>query len=164
MVTVGVLMLLYVLAWTLPQLGAAAGTVIPELRPLGFGREEIAAAAAALGDAGLEQYRYVHRSSGLFAPVLVALGWLGMVTLAYPRGARRWAMRAVPVLFAVVWVLGNRTVDAALADPEGGPVALASALVIARWALLVLLAAQAVYLLVRLVRGKIDAFARGELV
>jgi hypothetical protein len=163
-VAVGVLLLLYVLAWTLPQLGAAAGTLLPELRPAGFGRQEIASSASALGDAGLEQYRYVHRTSGLFAPVLLALGWLGMIALSLPKGALRWLMWLVPVLFAAVYLAGGQAVDAALADPGAGPVALASALVLARWVLMLALLVQGAWLFVRLVRSKVDAFSRGELV
>ncbi|WP_129659406.1 hypothetical protein [Rothia halotolerans] len=163
-VAIGVLFLLYVLAWTLPQLGAAAGTLLPELRPTGFGRQEIASSASALGDGGLEQYRYVHRTSGLFAPVLLALGWLGMIALSLPKGALRWLMWLVPVLFAAVYLAGGHAVDAALADPGAGPVALASALVVARWVLMLALLAQGAWLFVRLVRSKVDAFSRGELV
>ena len=86
-----------------------------------------------------------------------------MVAAAGIRGRRRTALWIPPLVFVVLTVVGNLAVDAALSDPAGAWPGLAAGLVVARWFLLVLMVAEAVWLAVRLVRGKLDAFSRGEL-
>ena len=74
--TIAVLLFCYVTFLVLPGIGRAYGLTLPELRITGFDREQIAAAASALGDQGREDYRWVHRSSGLLMPLFMALvGW-----------------------------------------------------------------------------------------
>lgn len=72
-------------------------------------------------------------------------------------------MLTLPVAYAFVFIAGGFAVDSALADPLGGATGLASLLMTARWALFVLCLVQLGYLALRLVRSKMDAFARGEL-
>lgn len=161
--TIAVLLFCYVTFLVLPGIGRAYGLTLPELRITGFDREQIAAAASALGDQGREDYRWVHRSSGLLMPLFMALAWFAMLGQSVHTRAVRWALWSVPLAFAVVVLAGGHAIDAALADPTDGPVALASGLVIARWVLTAALLAQAAWMLAHLVRTKLDAFARGEL-
>ncbi len=161
--TIAVLLFCYVTFLVLPGIGRAYGLTLPELRITGFDREQIAAAASALGDQGWEDYRWVHRSSGLLMPLFMALAWFAMLGQSVHTRAVRWALWSVPLAFAVVVLAGGHAIDAALADPTDGPVALASGLVIARWVLTAALLAQAAWMLAHLVRTKLDAFARGEL-
>lgn len=160
---IALLLFAYVYVLVLPSMGAAYGLVVPELRFTGFGREEIARSAAALGADGRENYRLIHRSSGLLLPLFLALAWFAMIGQSLDSRRARWAMWAVPLLYAVVHLGGDAAVDAALADPASGPVILASVLVVARWVLLLTMLAQALWMLVHLVRSKVDAFSRGEL-
>lgn len=160
---VAVLLFAYVHALVLPLLGGHFGTVLPELRPTGFGRADLVGTAARLGTEGLSDYRSVHRSSGLLQPLLLALAWVALVAVAGLPRRTRWALWAVSAAYAVATLAGNAVLEAALADPASGPAGWASALVVARWVLLLGMVAEAVWLFVRLARSKVDAFSRGEL-
>lgn len=141
---VSVLLWLYVHAWILPALGAAAagGLVLPEWMVGGFDQDYARRLTAELGDEGLAAYESVHRTTGLLAPLFVGLAWLLFVALGTPSRARRWVRSTVVLGFAAVSLAGNTAIDTALADPgDGTAVATASALVIARWVMLVLLLA-----------------------
>lgn len=155
--SVSTILWLYVHALVLPQFGAAAagGLALPEWMVGGFGQEHAQRLAAALGQEGRAQYEAVHRSSGLLAPLFVGLAWLLFVAVNTASRARRWLRSAVVLGFAAVSLAGNAAIDAALADPgDGSAVATASALVIARWVLLVLLLAVTVTVAVEALRRR----------
>lgn len=155
--SVSAILWLYVHALVLPQFAAAAagGLALPEWMVGGFGQEHAQRLAAALGEQGRTQYEAVHRSSGLLAPLFVGLAWLLFVAVNTASRARRWLRSAVVLGFAAVSLAGNAAIDAALADPgDGSAVATASALVIARWVLLVLLLAVTVTVAVEALRRR----------
>ena len=154
---VSALLWLYVNAWIIPGLGAAAagGLTLPEWMVGGFDQEYARRLATALGEEGLAAYESVHRSTGLLAPLFVGLAWLLFVALSTPSRPRRWLRSAVVLGFAAVSLAGNTAIDTALADPgDGSAVATASALVIARWVLLVLLLAMTVRMGIQVLRRR----------
>ncbi|OLT09421.1 hypothetical protein BJF77_10810 [Kocuria sp. CNJ-770] len=156
-VGVSALLWLYVHAWVLSQFGAAVadGLLLPEWMPGGFDQAHAARLAVALGEEGRAQYEAVHRSAGLLAPLFVGLAWLLLVALHTASRARRWLRSAVVLGFAAVSLAGNAAIDAALADPgDASAVATASALVVARWVLLVLLLAVTVAVAVEALRRR----------
>lgn len=162
LVVVSILMVVYLHASLLPRLGASAHTTVPELDPFGF-VSDAPHIARSLGDAGRNAYVAIHWSWGLISPIFLGAAWFAMVAASGIRGRRRTALWIPPLVFVVLTIAGNLTVDAALSDPAGAWPGLAAGLVVARWFLLVIMVAEAVWLAVRLVRGKLDAFSRGEL-
>lgn len=162
-VAVGVLMFLYLYALILPNLGHTAGIEVPELA-FGFrDAEHYRSIAETLGEDGREQYRYIHRSAGLLTPLILALGWMTMIAQTVRGRAARWGLWAVPLALAVVFLAGNAVLDGAVAAPSAEAAQAASWTVMLRWILLAALAGEALYLLARTARQKVDAFARGEL-
>ncbi|MEX5294483.1 hypothetical protein QYM41_04280 [Kocuria sp. CPCC 205268] len=156
---------LYVHAWVLPRFGAAAagGITLPEWMPGGFGQEHAQRLASALGEEGRAQYEAVHRTSGLLAPLLVGLAWLLFVAVNTVSRLRRWALSAVVLGFATVSLAANSAIDAALADPgDGSAVTTASALVTARWVLLVLLLAVTATVTVEVLRRRAGSRAPSD--
>ena len=119
--------------------------------------------ATALGEDGRAQYEAVHRTSGLLAPLLVGLAWLLFVAVNTVSRLRRWALSAVVLGFATVSLAANAAIDAALADPgDGSAVTTASALVIARWVLLVLLLAVTATVAVQALRRRAGSRAPSD--
>lgn len=148
--------------WVLPQFSHFAGNTVPELL-FTFGRENVLVFSTNAGSDLLAQYASFHRSSALVFPILFALTLAGCIfTAKLPAGARNLHL-SVPALFALVFIAGGFALDAALANPTSGAVPLASALITARWLLLLAVFAQYIYLSIRLVRSKVAAFARGKL-
>lgn len=159
---VTVLFLLYYYLMLLPGVSAAASATAPELM-LRFDAQHLQTVAAGLGVEGLQAYQVLHRSTGLILPLIFAFTWWTMVRASKFELLMGWLMLTLPVAYAFVFIAGGFAVDSALADPLGGATALASFLMTARWALFVLCLVQLGYLALRLVRSKIEAFARGEL-
>lgn len=149
-------------AWMLPQLGSQSHVVLPELQPFTFPRDA-AGISESMGADGRSAYSAMHWSWGLLTPVFVSLAWVAMIGRSVPRGRARWALWAAPLAYLVVFLVGNAVTDAALASPNGAAPAASAILLILRWALLVIMIVEAIWLAVRLVRGKLDAFSRGEL-
>lgn len=159
---IAVLMGAYYFGWVLPSMGARAGTLMPELR-LWFNAEILAETQDALGTDLIRDYQLLHRSTGLVFPLIFAASWLGMISAAKLPAKSARINKLVPILFAFIFIAGNFTLDAALANPLGGAVLPAAALIFIRWWLLVLCILQVVWLAIRLIRGKIDDFAEGKL-
>jgi hypothetical protein len=86
------------------------------------------------------QLNYIHKTAGTLFPIIFGLSWLLLIGTNVSRKAVRWALWSAPVLFAVVRLWGNISVDTALASatPDAGAVALASTLTVAGWALFLL--------------------------
>lgn len=142
----------------------AGGVTAPELLAGGFSGDHLADFARALGENGRTEYSGVHATTGLFTPLLVGLGWLLFIGLNTPQRARKWVYWAVPLLYAVVFLLGNSALDAAVAHPDNpSAAAWASGLVVARWVLLALLVLVAVLVAVSVVWRKLDDFSQGKL-
>lgn len=159
---IAVLLMLYYFLWVLPEMSERAGTTISELRFL-FDQHHALDVNRGLGADMLVQYQYVHRSSGLIFPLIFTGAWVAMIAASgFGRGVSR-LMMAIPLLWALVFIVGNFILDAALANPATGPVALASGLNALRWILFIACWVQLGWMAVRLVQGKIEAFSRGEL-
>lgn len=162
LVVVSILMFVFLHAWVLPRLQAGTGAALPEFHPLGFAAHADDVARD-LGEQGRAAYSSVHWSWGFIAPLFAGVSWVALIAVSSVRRRQRWVLWAAPVLFAIVFVAGNVAADAALAAPGGPAPGVTTVLVLARWVLIVVMIAEAVWLATRLVRGKFDAFSRGEL-
>lgn len=159
---IAVLMGAYYFGWVLPSMGSRAGTLMPELR-LWFNAGILASTQEHLGTDLIRDYQLLHRSTGLIFPLIFAASWLGIISAAKLPIKTARLNKAVPILFAIIFIAGSFTLDAALANPRGSAVIPAALLIFFRWWLLVLCVLQAVWLVIRLVRGKVDDFAEGKL-
>lgn len=159
---VTVLFLLYYYFILLPGVSSVAGVTAPELMS-SFGAEHLQAFAAGLGEEGIRSYQIVHRSTGLILPLIFAFTWWHMVRASNFELLLGRLMLTLPLTYAGVFIAGGFALDQAVANPLSSATALASLLVGIRWALFVLCLLQLGYLAVRLIRSKVDAFARGEL-
>ncbi len=158
---IGLLLFGYYHFWLLPELGSLAGVSMPEAR-LWFNADDAFAINQGMGADNIVQYQAVHRSTGLILPLILAAGWLGMISASKFELAVRRAMMMVPLAYAVIFIVGGFVIDMAIANPNG-PVGLAALLVLLRWILFALMLAQLIFMAIRLVRGKLNAFAAGEL-
>lgn len=156
------LFMLYYYLLLLPGVSAVAGATAPELMA-GFSAQHLQEVAAGLGVDGLREYQVLHRSTGLIVPLIFAFTWWHLIRGAQFELLVGRLMLALPLAYALVFIAGGFALDMALADPLSTNTPVASFLMSARWALLVLCLLQLGYLAVRLVRSKVDAFARGEL-
>lgn len=143
---------------------AAGGMGVPELQLGGFDQPYITQFSQALGDSGLGDYTGVHATTGLFAPLLFALGMLLFFGLNTPKRALKWLFWLAALAYALVFVVGNRVLESAVASPNDADlVASASGLVIARWALLAAVVVVALIVNIMIVRRKLNDFAEGKL-
>ncbi len=143
---------------------AAGGMGVPELQFGGFDQPYIAQFSQALGDTGLGDYTGVHATTGLFAPLLFALGLLLFFGLNTAKRAVKWLFWLVALAYALVFILGNRALEAAVASPDDTAlVSSASGLVFARWALLAAVIVVALIVNIMVVRRKLNDFAQGKL-
>ena len=163
---IGIAIWAYYHALVLPGFSerAAGGMGVPELQFGGFDQSYMAQFSQALGDTGLSDYTGVHATTGLFAPLLFALGLLLFFGLNTAKRAVKWLFWLVALAYALVFVLGNRALESAVASPDDAAlVASASGLVIARWALLAALIVVALIVNIMIVRRKLNDFAEGKL-
>lgn len=145
------------------QTQVASGMSAPELLVGGFDAGYVRDFAAALGADGLRAYAGVHASIGVFAPLFAALGWLLFTGLNTPERGRKWVYWSVVLAYAVVFLVGNAALDSAVANPDDPAVVrLASALVLTRWLLVAALLVIAAFVIVSVVRRKLDAFGREQ--
>lgn len=159
---VTLLFALYYHLMLLPGVSAAAGAKVPELM-VWFTPDHLHTVASGLGVDGLQGYQILHRSTGLIFPLIFAFTWWNMVRASKFELLAGRLMLALPVAYALVFIAGGFALDLALANPLGGTATLAALLIATRWVLFILCLAQLAIMAVRLVRGKMDAFARGEL-
>ncbi|WP_421084355.1 hypothetical protein [Rothia nasimurium] len=159
---VTVLFMLYYYLLLLPGVSVVAGATAPELM-VGFSAQHLQEVAAGLGVDGLREYQILHRSTGLIVPLIFAFTWWNLIRASEFELLVGRVMLVLPVAFALVFIAGGFALDLALANPLSTSTPLASFLMSARWALLVLCLVQLGYLVVRLVRSKVDAYARGDL-
>ncbi|MEO5314393.1 hypothetical protein PV772_09780 [Pseudarthrobacter sp. CC12] len=116
------------------------GLAMPDSLIGGFSADYAAQLHAAMDDDARGQLNYVHKTAGTLFPLIFGLSWLLLIGTRVTKKEFRWALWTLPLLFAVVRLWGNVTIDAALAPtvPDAGAVALASALTVAGWVLLLL--------------------------
>ncbi|MBG6180858.1 hypothetical protein [Arthrobacter sp. CAN_A1] len=144
----------------------ADGLTMPDMMFGGYGAGYVADLQAAMDDDALSQLSYLHKTAGTLFPLIFGIAWLLLIQLNVDRRWLRWVLWTPPLLFAVVDLWENVAIDSLLAAgaPDGGQVALASALTVARWALLGLscVAGLLAVLLPAGVRGKALAPPTGQ--
>jgi hypothetical protein len=131
----------YVHLLTLNQLTQlSGGLAMPDSLIGGFDQGYVEHLRAAMDGDARGQLNYVHKTAGMLFPLIFGFSWLLLIGTNVARKPLRWALWAVPLLFAVVRLWGNGAIDAMMsADTvDGGQVALASGLTVAGWVLLVL--------------------------
>lgn len=137
-----ILLFFYYHFWTMGQLsGLADGLPMPDQRVFGFGLEEINELRAAMNQEAVDQLAYVHRTIGVFFPLL--FGFFSLLTLGQWISDRkqRWLAWSAPMLFVIVDLWSNQAIDALFtAEVDAAAVTLASALTVIRWVLLILTA------------------------
>ena len=96
--------------------------------------------ARAMDEDARGQLNYIHKTAGTLFPLIFGFTWLLLIGTNVARKSLRWALWAVPLLFAAVRLWGNAAIDSMMsADTlDAGQVALASGLTVAGWVLLVL--------------------------
>lgn len=159
---IAMLLMLYYFLWLLPEMSERAKTTIPELM-FWFNSDHLFAVNQGLGAEMIVQYQYIHRSSGLIFPLIFAGAWAAMISASRFTTTVSRVMLAVPILWALVFIIGNFILDAALANPATGPVALAAVFNVMHWILFIGCWAQLGWMAVRLVQSKVEGFAKGEL-
>lgn len=130
----------YVHLLTLDQLRQlSGGLAMPDSLVGGFDAAYVGELNAAMDDDARGQLNYVHKTAGTLFPLIFGFTWLLLIGTNVARKSHRWVLWAVPLLFVVVRLWGNVAIDAALAagTPDAGQVALASALTVTGWVLLV---------------------------
>ena len=118
----------------------SSGLAMPDSLLGGFDAGYVSELRAAMDDDARGQLNYVHKTAGLLFPLIFGFTWLLLIGTNVARKSLRWALWAVPLLFVVVRLWGNVTIDSVLAagTADAGQVALASGLTVAGWVLLVL--------------------------
>ncbi|MFS0718891.1 hypothetical protein ABC337_17885 [Arthrobacter sp. 1P04PC] len=131
----------YVHLLTLNQMTQLSnGLAMPDSLIGGFPADYAAQLRAVMDDDARGQLSYVHKTAGTLFPLIFGLSWVMLIGTNVAKKGLRWALWALPLLFAGVRLWGNAAIDAALAPavPDAGAVALASALTVAGWVLLLL--------------------------
>ena len=131
----------YVHLLTLNQLTQlSGGMAMPDSLIGGFDQGFVEQLRLAMDEAARGQLNYVHKTAGTLFPLIFGFTWLLLIGTNVARKGLRWALWAVPLLFAAVRLWGNAAIDSMMsADTvDAGQVALASGLTVAGWVLLVL--------------------------
>jgi hypothetical protein len=116
------------------------GLAMPDSMLGGFDQGFVGQLHAAMDDAARGQLSYVHKTAGTLFPLIFGFTWLLLIGTNVARKSLRWALWALPLLFAAVRLWGNTVIDAMLSagTADAGQVALASGLTVAGWILLAL--------------------------
>jgi hypothetical protein len=131
----------YVHLLTLDQLTQlSGGLAMPDSLVGGFDAAYIDQLRGAMDDDARGQLNFVHKTAGTLFPLIFGFTWLLLIGTNVARKQLRWILWAVPLLFVVVRLWGNVTIDSVLASEtaDAGQVALASGLTVGGWVLLVL--------------------------
>jgi hypothetical protein len=126
---------------TLTQLTQlSGGLAMPDSLVGGFDATYIDQLRGSMDDDARGQLNFVHKTAGTLFPLIFGFTWLLLIGTNVARKQLRWILWAVPLLFVVVRLWGNVTIDSVLASEtaDAGQVALASTLTVAGWILLVL--------------------------
>lgn len=116
------------------------GQAMPDSLVGGFDPGYVGHLRAAMDADALGQLSYVHKTAGTLFPLIFGFTWLLLIGTNVARKPLRWALWALPLLFAAVRLWGNTAIDAMMSarTVDAGQVALASGLTVAGWALLAL--------------------------
>ena len=131
----------YVHLLTLNQLTQLSGGLpMPDSLLGGFDQGFVEQLRTAMDGDARGQLNYVHKTAGTLFPLIFGFTWLLLIGTNVARKGLRWALWAVPLLFAVVRLWGNAAIDAMMSAEtlDGGQIALASGLTLAGWILLIL--------------------------
>ena len=131
----------YVHLLTLDQLTQlSGGLAMPDSLVGGFDAAYIDQLRGAMDDDARGQLNFVHKTAGTLFPLIFGFTWLLLIGTNVARKQLRWILWAVPLLFVVVRLWGNVTIDSVLASEtaDAGQVALASGLTVGGWVLIVL--------------------------
>jgi len=126
---------------TLNQLTQLSGGLpMPDSLIGGFDQGFVDQLRTAMDNDARGQLNYVHKTAGTLFPLIFGFTWLLLIGVNVARKPLRWAFWALPLLFAVVRLWGNAAIDGLMSAGtlDGGQVALASALTVAGWVLLLL--------------------------
>jgi hypothetical protein len=126
---------------TLNQLTQLSGGLpMPDSLVGGFDQGFVERLRSAMDGDARGQLNYVHKTAGMLFPLIFGFTWLLLIGTNVARKTLRWALWAVPLLFAGVRLWANSVIDAMMSATtlDGGQVALASGLTVAGWVLLVL--------------------------
>ncbi len=158
---IGALLMFYVNVLILPEFShmIADGHGVPELQVTGYSPEWLAEFARIIGDDGAQLYSSVHWTTGLLAPLVMAVGWALFLVIYAKRGYERISGLVVTALFLVVNLGANMVVDMAVADPGNTALAtFSSVLMSTRWVLLVVLMFVTFGIFLRKMRERLQNF------
>ncbi|HSN35173.1 MAG TPA: hypothetical protein VLT34_02375 [Arthrobacter sp.] len=118
----------------------SGGLAMPDSLIGGFDQSFVESLRTAMDEDARGQLNYVHKTAGTLFPLIFGFTWLLLIGTNVARKGLRWALWAVPLLFAAVKLWGNATIDSMMSADTVDPaqVALASGLTVAGWVLLVL--------------------------
>lgn len=118
----------------------SGGMAMPDSLVGGFDRGFVEQLRSAMDEDARGQLNYVHKTAGTLFPLIFGFTWLLLIGTNVARKSLRWALWAVPLLFAAVRLWGNAVIDSMMSaeNVDAGQVALASGLTVAGWVLLVL--------------------------
>lgn len=116
------------------------GLAMPDSMVFGFDVAHIEALRAAMDSDAMGQLQFIHKTAGTLFPLVFAVSALTLVAINVAKKSVRRLLWIFPILFAVVQLWANITIDNMLGAENLDPatVSLASALVVASWFLLVL--------------------------
>jgi hypothetical protein len=139
-VVVSLFLFWYLHLLVLDQMTQVSGEMaMPDSLIGGFDAKYVADLRTEMNDDARGQLNYIHKTAGTLFPLIFGFTWLLLIGTNVARKSLRWALWAVPLLFVVVRLWGNVTIDSALAaeTADAGQVALASGLTVAGWVLFV---------------------------
>ncbi|MGO4191254.1 hypothetical protein AB4Y67_06245 [Arthrobacter sp. YAF17] len=118
----------------------SGGLAMPDSLVGGFDAGYVEQLRTAMDEDARGQLNYIHKTAGTLFPLIFGFTWLLLIGTNVARKGLRWALWAVPLLFAAVRLWGNAAIDSMLSAQtvDAGQVALASGLTVAGWVLLVL--------------------------
>ncbi|SDP29336.1 hypothetical protein SAMN04487914_10790 [Arthrobacter sp. ok909] len=118
----------------------SGGQAMPDSMVGGFDQGFVEQLRGAMDSDARGQLSYVHKTAGMLFPLIFGFTWLLLIGTNVSKKSLRWALWALPLLFAVVRLWGNIVIDAMMSAGtlDAGQVALASGLTVAGWALLAL--------------------------
>jgi hypothetical protein len=118
----------------------SGGLAMPDSLVGGFDQRFVEQLRAAMDGDARGQLNYVHKTAGTLFPLIFGFSWLLLIGTNVARKPLRWALWAIPLLFAAVRLWGNAVIDAMMSAEtvDAGQVGLASGLTVAGWVLLVL--------------------------
>ncbi|ALE91361.1 hypothetical protein AOC05_01680 [Arthrobacter alpinus] len=131
----------YLHVLTLSQMtDLSGGLSMPDSMVFGFDVAHIEALRAAMDAAANGQLQFLHKTAGMLFPLVFGITSMTMIAVNVAKKPLRRIFWAFPILFAIVQIWANFAIDGLLSAQtlDAGAVAMASALVVASWFLLVI--------------------------